>query len=201
MTSEPAALLATLATLSTTSLIDAAPALRVLPHEIRPIVPGRRFAGRVVTARADRDLRPVIAALRTTEAGDVLVVDASDGERAVAGELFASEAQRRGLAALVVSGRTRDTATVAKLAIPVWSSGFAPNAYAATAEPVANPVLDMGGVRVAPGDLIVGDDDGLVVGTAQEFEAALPRAREIEYRESALQQTILGGSSLFDHFS
>ena len=75
MTSEPAALLATLATLSTTSLIDAAPALRVLPHEIRPIVPGRRFAGRVVTARADRDLRPVIAALRTTEAGDVLVVD------------------------------------------------------------------------------------------------------------------------------
>ena len=100
MTSEPAALLATLATLSTTSLIDAAPALRVLPHEIRPIVPGRRFAGRVVTARADRDLRPVIAALRTTEAGDVLVVDASDGERAVAGELFASEAQRRGLAAL-----------------------------------------------------------------------------------------------------
>ena len=68
-------------------------------------------------------------------------------------------------------------------------------------EPVANPVLDMGGVRVAPGDLIVGDDDGLVVGTAQEFEAALPRAREIEDRESALQQTILGGSSLFDHFS
>ena len=100
-----------------------------------------------------------------------------------------------------MSGRTRDTATVAKLAIPVWSSGFAPNAYAATAEPVANPVLDMGGVRVAPGDLIVGDDDGLVVGTAQEFEAALPRAREIEDRESALQQTILGGSSLFDHFS
>ena len=49
--------------------------------------------------------------------------------------------------------------------------------------------------------LIVGDDDGLVVGTAQEFEAALPRAREIEDRESALQQTILGGSSLFDHFS
>ena len=55
MTSEPA-LLATLATLSTTSLIDAAPALRVLPHEIRPIVPGRRFAGRVVTAGPVADL-------------------------------------------------------------------------------------------------------------------------------------------------
>jgi regulator of RNase E activity RraA len=55
---------------------------------------------------------------------------------------------------------------------------------------------------LAPGDLIVGDDDGQAGrGDRPGFEAALPRAREIEDRESALQQTILGGSSLFDHFS
>ena len=121
---------------------------------------GRRFAGRAVTARADRDLRR--SSPRCTTEADVC----SLSMRATRGEPWRVNssppgAQRRGLAALVVSGRTRDTATVAKLAIPVWSSGFAPNAYAATAEPVANPVLDMGASawRQRPD---VGDDDGLV---------------------------------------
>lgn len=59
------------------------------------------------TARADRDLMSVLAALRQAGAGDVLVVDAGGQDRAVAGELFATEAQRRGLAGLVLQAAAR----------------------------------------------------------------------------------------------
>ena len=191
-------LLDRLAHVSSTSLADAAATLRILPSGLRPLVPGRHLVGRVVTARANRDLMSVIHALRQCGPGDVLVVDAGGDDRAVAGELFGTEAQQRGLAGLVIAGRTRDTATLRELSMPVWSTGFAPNAYGAKALPETGVALSLDGVRVDPGDLIVGDDDGLVVGTAQELAAAVEGAEAIEAREKSLQARILGGASLFD---
>ncbi|HRC41125.1 RraA family protein [Nostocoides sp.] len=184
--------------LSSTSLIDAQPGLRVLPATMRPIVPRRRFAGTVRTAQANRDLMSVMAALRESVAGEVLVIDVGGQDRAVAGELFATEAQRRGLAAVVIHGRCRDSATLANLSIPLWATGFAPNAYPARALPVTGVDLVLEGVPLAQGELIVGDDDGLVVGSGAEFASAVDAATAIEKREKALQQAILGGASLFD---
>jgi regulator of RNase E activity RraA len=191
-------LLDRLVLLSTTSLVDASPTLRILPSRLRPVVAGRHAVGRVVTAKANRDLMSVIHALRESKAGDVLVVDVGGDDRAVAGELFGTEAQRRGLAGLVILGRSRDTATLARLAMPVWSTGFAPNAYAATALPETGVTLSLDGVRLDPGDLLVGDDDGLVVGTDAELAAAVDGAEAIEAREKGLQARMLDGASLFD---
>ncbi len=184
--------------LSTTSLVDAAPTLRVLPTRLRPVVPGRHLVGRVVTARANRDLMSVIHALRESGRGDVLVVDAGGDDRAVAGELFGTEALRRGLAGFVILGRSRDTATLAGLSLPVWSTGAAPNAYAAKSLPVTGVALSLDGVPVEPGELIVGDDDGLVVGSQAELGAAVDAAEAIEAREKGLQARMLEGASLFD---
>ena len=191
-------LLARLERLSTTSLVDAGPTLRILPASIRPIAPGRPFAGRVVTAQANRDLMSVIHALRESGPGDVLVVDAGGDDRAVAGELFGTEAQRRGLAGLVILGRSRDTATLATLSMPVWSTGYAPNAYPAKSLPQTEVSLSLDGVRVEAGELIVGDDDGLVVGAEAEFNATVDGAEAIEAREKRLQARMLDGASLFD---
>ena len=191
-------LLDRLAHLSTTSLVDASPTLRILPSRLRPLAPGGHLVGRVVTARANRDLMSVIHGLREAGPGDVLVVDAGGDDRAVAGELFGTEAQRRGLAGLVILGRSRDTATLAKLRMPVWSTGFAPNAYPARALPEAGVALSLDGVRVEPGELIVGDDDGLVVGSEDELAAAVDGAEVIEAREKGLQTRLLEGASLFD---
>lgn len=187
-----------LARLSTTSLVDAGPSLRVLPHAIRPLVHGAHAVGRVVTARANRDLMSVIHGLRESQPGDVLVVDAGGDDRAVAGELFATEAQRRGLAALVIHGRCRDSATLARLSMPVFASGFAPNAYAAQSLPETGVVLDVAGVRVVPGDLFVGDGDGLLVGSDDEFAGVVEKAEAIEAREKGLQARMLEGTSLFE---
>jgi 4-hydroxy-4-methyl-2-oxoglutarate aldolase len=191
-------LLHRLGQLSTTSLIDASPTLRILPPSLRPVAPGGHLVGRVVTARANRDLMSVIHALRESGPGDALVVDAGGDDRAVAGELFGTEAQRRGLAGLVILGRSRDTATLAGLPMPVWSTGVAPNAYAAKSLPETGVSLSLDGVRVDPGELIVGDDDGLVVGSEDEFGAAVDAAEAIEAREQGLQARMLDGASLFD---
>ncbi len=191
-------LLERLAHLSTTSLVDASPTLRILPPSLRPVAPGRHLVGRVVTARANRDLMSAGHALQASGPGDVLVVDAGGDDRAVAGELFATEAQRRGLAGLVILGRSRDTATLARLAMPVWSTGFAPNAYGATSLPETGVTLSLDGVPVAPGELVVGDEDGLVVGSDDELAAAVEGAEAIETREKALQARMLDGASLFE---
>jgi len=191
-------LLHRLGRLSTTSLVDASPTLRILPARLRPVVPGRHLVGRVVTARANRDLMSVIHALRESGPGDVLVVDAGGDDRAVAGELFGTEALRRGLAGLVILGRSRDTATLAGLPLPIWSTGSAPNAYAAKSLPETGITLSLDGVRVDPGELVIGDDDGLVVGSESELGAAVDGAEAIETREKGLQARMLDGASLFD---
>lgn len=191
-------LLDRLSHLSTTSLVDAAPTLRVLPPRLRPLAPGRHVVGRVVTARANRDLMSVIHALRESGPGDVLVVDAGGDDRAIAGELFGTEAQRRGLAGLVILGRTRDTATLGGLSLPVWSTGVAPNAYGARSLPETGVPLSLDGVPVQPGEIVVGDDDGLVVGSEDELGAAVDGAETIEAREKGLQARMLEGASLFD---
>lgn len=191
-------LLERLAGLSTTSLVDAQPTLRILPPRLRPVAAGGHLVGRVVTARANRDLMSVIHALRGSGPGDVLVVDAGGDDRAVAGELFGTEAQRRGLAGLVILGRSRDTATLARLRMPVWSTGFAPNAYPARSLPETGVDLSLDGVAVRPGELVVGDDDGLVVGSQDELGSAVDAAEAIEARETGLQARMLEGASLFD---
>ena len=189
-----------LARIDTTSLIDAGPSLRVLPREIRPVRPGSRLAGPAVTVDAGSDLVPVLVGLESARPGDVLVV-AGDPERAVAGELFATEARRRGLAGLVVHGLCRDSRTLREIDLPVFATGVSPRACPARAIPTADVTLSIGDVEVAPGDLVLADDDGVVVGSVAEVGEAIERAEAIQHREAALRQAIERGESIFDHLN
>ncbi len=191
-------LLTRLRALDSTSLADAGGDVRVLPVSLRPIGRARRFAGVAVTADAGADLMSVIAALAVAGPGDVLVVAAGDHGRAVAGELFATEAVRRGVAALVIDGRCRDSAVLADLDLPVFARGVAPNAYPAQRVPRIQIPVSIGDVLVDPGDLVVGDDDGVVVGSADALAAVVDRAEAIQDRERALRSAIESGRSLFD---
>ena len=134
--------------------------LRVVSPAIRLVNPGVRLLGRAVTAQANADLMSVIAALHSAQAGDVLVVESGSDDRAVAGELFASEAIRRGVAGIVIDGLCRDTPTLRRLTLPVFARGATPIACPAQRVPVTGGTVTIGGVEVRPGDLLLGDDDG-----------------------------------------
>lgn len=195
------ALLDRLARIDTTSLADAGGGrLRVLPPELRPIRPGLLLVGRALTVDAHDDLMPVLAGLHQAGPGDVLVVKGND-QHAVAGELFATEALRRGVAGIVIDGRCRDSRTLATLDLPVYARGVAPSACPARGIPLTQIAVTIGDVTVHPGELVLGDDDGLVVGTIEEVEAVLESAETIQQREQALQASIAAGSSLFDHLN
>ena len=187
--------------LDTTSLVDAERSLRVLPGAIRPLRPGLRFVGRAVTVEAQADLMSVIEALRLAGPGDVLVIAPGSLDHAVAGELFGSESVRRGLAAWVVDGLCRDSRALRDLGLPVFARGVAPTAFGAAKPPVVQVPVRMGSVEVQPGDLVVGDDDGVVVGSVEAMAEALERAEAIQRREDALAVQLRAGSSLFDHLN
>jgi regulator of RNase E activity RraA len=184
--------------IDTTSLVDAAGGgLRVLPSALRPVRNGLRMAGRALTVEAGEDLMSVMAGLQQAGRGDVLVVSAGD-EHAVAGELFATEALRRGVTGIVIDGLCRDSRQLARMDLPVYSRGVAPSAYPAKALPVVQVPLTIGSVEVRPGDVVLGDDDGIVVATEEEVLAVLDGAEAIQAREEALRAAIEAGASLFD---
>ena len=190
-------LLDRLARVDTASLCDAGAGLRVAGPELRPIAAGTWMVGRAVTADAGGDLMPVLGALELVGPGDVLVV-AAGGPRAVAGELFVTEALRRGLAGIVIDGFCRDLHTVVSLGLPVFARGATPRAAPAMAVPTILVPVTIAGIEVRPGDLLVGDDDGIVVGTEAELLAAIETAETTVGRERALRQSIQDGASLFD---
>ena len=142
--------LARLARIDTTSLVDAGGGLRVLPASLRPVRRGLRLVGRALTVDAREDLLSVVEGLRLSGPGDVLVVAGSD-RYAVAGELFATEALRRGVAGMVIDGLCRDTRTPAELDLPVYARGTAPSACPARAAPVVQVPITIGAVQVRSG--------------------------------------------------
>jgi 4-hydroxy-4-methyl-2-oxoglutarate aldolase len=187
--------------LDAASLSDANKALRILPGELRPYTRGIRMVGRAVTVAASGDLVPVLAGLEQCGAGEVLVVDAGTTEHAVLGELFATEAMRREMAGIVIYGLCRDTATLAQLPLPIYALGTIPRAAGATALPITQQPVRLGEVEVQPGDILLGDDDGIVVVSDAELDAALDTARAIQRREATIRSAIQGGTSLFEQLN
>ena len=175
-------LLARLRLIDTASLSDSNKALHVLPSAIQPLSQGLRMAGRAVTANANDDLMSVIGALDIAGPGDILVIAAGVSNLAVTGELFGTEAFRRGCAGIVIDGFSRDTAAVRRLGLPFYSRGVTPKAPGAVKVPEVQVPVMIGDVLVNPGDLLVGDDDGIIVGSVADFAAIIDKAEAIQTR-------------------
>lgn len=181
----------------TTAICDANTSLRVVDGVLRPRVPGLKLAGPAYTVSCRDDFLTVLQAIRDAAPGSVLVVDGQGGTRALAGEFFATEAKRRGLAGLIVDGAVRDIASFATIGLPVYSRSITPMAGSATRLAQTQVSVNCGGVRVVPGDIMFGDDDGLVVGTVDEFAAALPAAEQTEHLEAGVRHRLRLGHDLF----
>lgn len=187
-----------LANLDTACICDARKSVRVVSPEIRPLVAGLKLIGRARTVSCHNDFLSVVQSLAESEEGDVLVIDGQGGERAMAGELFATEASRRGLSGIVIDGSCRDTRLLKQMKIPVYCRWVFPNA-GTTVEPGDKQIpVTIGGVTVNPGDIVFGDDDGLVVSDMMELAELIHKAEDIQRRESEVLKRMQAGQSLFD---
>ena len=174
------------------------PLLRIADAGIRPIRCGLKLVGRAHTIRCHNDFLTVIKGLRDAVAGEVLVIDSQGSDRAVAGGMFPTEAIRKGLAGIVIDGPCRDTQTVGTLDLPYYARSSTPYAGTTTNLGETQVPVTCGGVTVHPGDVVLGDDDGLVFATVEELAAAVPIAEEIQRTEEIMQGRMAEGTSLLE---
>jgi regulator of RNase E activity RraA len=180
------------------ALCDVDKSIRVFDPGIRPINEFRQMIGRARPARCRDDFLAVVQALREAVPGEVLVIDAGGGTRAMAGELFASEARRKGLAGIVIDGACRDSSKLLTIPLPVYARSTCPMAGSVEQLTEAVDSVVCGGVTVRSGDWLVGDRDGVVVLGEDEVDKLLPRAETIQAAEAVVLQRIEHGESLFD---
>jgi 4-hydroxy-4-methyl-2-oxoglutarate aldolase len=165
----------------------------------QPIKLGQRAVGEASTltvAEGDNlELREAVR--RGPDPGPILVIGGSPGSRkAVLGDLFASWIQARGFRAVILDGRVRDVAALRAMELQIWCRGVTPIASAKVGGGRVGGEIDCGGVRVAPGDLVVADDDGVVVWPAARVAELLKRANERLERDQERAARVAAGGEL-----
>jgi 4-hydroxy-4-methyl-2-oxoglutarate aldolase len=178
------------------ALSDADKTLPVVDPGVRAMLPDVRMAGPAFTVVAEDDHLPVMSALGAAEPGDVLVIATNGGSRAVFGELVATEASRRGLAGIVADGFCRDLRGVRAIGLPVFACGTTPRSGTAVSRAALGATIVCGGVEVAPGDIVFGDDDGVLIADAQRIATALETAELIARSERAILSAQARGEGL-----
>lgn len=189
---------AQLAALDTASICDTNKNMRVIDPGIQPLQTGLKLIGRAHTVRCHDDYLTVMLALQEANEGDVLVIDTQKSRRAVVGELFSTEAARRKLAGIIVDGACRDVEQIRELWLPVYCRHTYPISGTVSKIFETQIPVSCGGVTVNPGDIVFGDEDGVIIATAAELASALPLAEEIRRKESHILQHMEHGESLFE---
>ncbi|MFE9369999.1 RraA family protein [Streptomyces sp. NPDC006711] len=163
----------------TTTLADLLGRAQVMDIGMRPLwSPIPRVAGPAFTVRCPAgDNLMLHAAIHRAEPGSVVVVESGDLDYALAGGNVCAVAQRRGIAAFVADGVIRDLAEVRELGFPVFARGVIPIPGTKKAVRPLNAPVRCGGVRVAAGDVVVADEEGVVVTPREDWERVLTEAR------------------------
>jgi len=167
---------------------------------ISPVDPAMRLLGQARTVRCMvADNSALHAAITLAEPGDILVVDAQGFEdAAVWGGLMTRYALERGIGGLVVDGAVRDTAEIVELGFPCFARARVPRGPHKGFGGTVDAPIACAGVPVAPGDLIIGDADGVTVVPSTRIAATLGGVRALKQRERDTQQKLKAGASLAD---
>jgi len=179
-------------------LADVAGRRGALHGRIAPLAPTMRFAGPALTV----EVRPgdnlmIHAALAIAQPGDVIVVDGKgDLTSALMGEIMCQQAARIGVAAVVIDGAVRDAEAIRSLGLPMYACGLNPNGPTKLVPGRLNLPISIGGVTIEPGDLVVGDGDGVTVIERAKAASLLPLAEEKVAAETKRIADIRSGKGL-----
>jgi 4-hydroxy-4-methyl-2-oxoglutarate aldolase len=171
-----------------------------LDPQIKPLDPRSKVAGRAVTVALEpADNWYIHVAILEAGENDILVVDAKGYLNAGPwGDVLTLAAQQRGLAALVIDGAVRDSQQIVESGFAVFTRGVCIRKTSKVQPGQVNVPVTVGGVVVNPGDIIVGDADGLVRVAANDVDQAISSARTREQKEEDMRQRILAGASTLE---
>ncbi|HEU5101974.1 MAG TPA: hypothetical protein VFU22_23290 [Roseiflexaceae bacterium] len=186
--------------------VDVSRAACQIDPAIRPLCrPGQqpRLFGRAVTALCEPpDFGAVLQALDLLQSGDVLVI-AADGhaETAMIGEILGGHVRRLGGRGIVCDGAIRDVAQLAAWSdLSVFARAITPRGPSSWDRGVVNAAVTVGGRLVSPGDLIIGDDDGLAALSPSDIRSYIGDAEAKQVREAEWQAGFANGRSAAEIF-
>lgn len=164
---------------------------------IKPISRGIRICGPAFTVQcAPGDNCMLHKALEKAKPGDVLVANVGGAyEYGYFGNLMATSAIARKLGGLAIDGCIRDSAEIIEAGFPVFARGFSIRGTGKGTIGVINYPTVFGGLTIFPGDLIVGDDDGMVVVRLDECKSVLEKSEERVAKELEKAEVLRGGMS------
>jgi 4-hydroxy-4-methyl-2-oxoglutarate aldolase len=192
--------IAALAAFQTATLHEVLGKAGAMEQAIKPIYIGMRLAGRALTVSCPPgDNLTIHAAIDHARPGDVMVVDFNgELEAGPFGDILATACMARGITGLVIDGCVRDGASLRELGFPVFARGLSMKGTTKTAFGALGETVLCGGVSVSPGDIVVGDDDGVVVipaGRAAEVAAA---AEQRDRDEEVIRAKLRDGALTLD---
>ena len=180
---------------------DVLGSLGVMHPGIKPAVSGFRMVGRAFTVKAyPGSIITVHKALVEASAGDLIVVDGEGdvGSGALLGEIMALECQTKGFAGIVIDGAVRDVDGLKELGFPVFARGVTPRVGTNRRLGRTQVPVSCGGIVVHPGDMIFGDNNG-VVAIPQDKEDGLAAAlAALLAKEEKMMEDIRRGIFLAD---
>jgi regulator of RNase E activity RraA len=195
------------ASVPVTILSDVTGGRFVVDPRIRPLRPfelGTRMAGPAVTGWCERsDFGPMLHAIDLAGEGDIVVIDAGGSvDTAYVGELLCATARRKKIAGLIVNGAVRDIDTIASWAdFPVYCLGTTARGPLSKERGFVNGPIVFGGIAARPGDIVLGDNDGIAIVPAEEADAVLALALERVGLEEKWAAELASGRTLVDVFS
>lgn len=185
-----------LAGYSVADLCSAHAGVRAMHSSLTPLFTGATICGPARTALITPGQNAGIhRAVHVARAGEVLVVGGGDRHHGPFGEILATCCRDRGIEGLVIDGTIRDTAEIREMRFPVFCLGANPAATAKSEPGRIDLEIECAGVHVRPGDIVVGDDDGVVVVPKELAAEVGGKAAALVLWEASVKARIRGGES------
>jgi 4-hydroxy-4-methyl-2-oxoglutarate aldolase len=186
--------------LAVATVYEAAGREGLIDLALHRIVPGSRAAGParpVLCGQADNLM--VHAVMAHARPGDVLVLTMPDPVPvALVGDLLATQAKARGVAAILVDGAVRDAEELAELGLPIWARWIRVRGAAKEVAGTIDEPVTVGGATIRAGDLVVLDGDGAAVVPHERVEAVLETAEAREEKERVKRAKLQAGELSYD---
>ncbi len=164
---------------------------------IRPVWEGSKLVGRAITVRCyNGDWSKPVESIDLAEKGNVIVIDESGGDIAVWGELASWSCKTKGVTGVVIDGAIRDVDDIREMKFPAFSRHVKSNAGEPKGFGEVNIEITCGGLKVSPGDWVVGDDCGVIVIPKEQAQEIANRAAMVLENENRVREEIKRGSTL-----
>ena len=178
-------------------VVDAIGRAGALDHRIRPVWKGPHFVGSALPVwTTARDNLAPYAAISFAKPGDVMLIATGANEgAAVIGDVVVGMMRNAGIVATVTDGLVRDVQGIAEVGIPVYARGLTPNSPFKHGPGTIGLPIAIGGQAVEPGDLVVGDGDGVVIVPRWRIAEAAAELAAIREKESGMDALVKSGAT------